>query len=186
MDPESSDARLAREIAPGERLLWSGRPRQGLLFRPADLFLVPFSLLWCGFAVFWEIAAFSAKAPPFFRFFGIPFVLAGLYFVFGRFLADALQRGRTRYAVTSSRLLVVSGLMTRTVESVPLRNLPQLALTTRADGSGDIRFGPPSPFGMPNIPGWPGMKAFSPLAFEGIPGARQVHDLIQRAQGETP
>ena len=113
-------------------------------------------------------------------------MLAGLYFVFGRFLADALQRGRTRYAVTSSRLLVVSGLMTRTVESVPLRNLPQLALTTRADGSGDIRFGPPSPFGMPNIPGWPGMKAFSPLAFEGIPGARQVHDLIQRAQGETP
>ena len=41
------------ELGSGEKLLWSGQPRAGLRLRPADALMIPFSLMWAGFAVFW-------------------------------------------------------------------------------------------------------------------------------------
>lgn len=46
---------VTTELASGEKLVWAGRPRQGIRLGPADILLVPFSLLWCGFAT-WEEA----------------------------------------------------------------------------------------------------------------------------------
>ena len=42
------------ELARNEKLLWSGQPRGGIKFRAADALMIPFSLMWGGFAVFWE------------------------------------------------------------------------------------------------------------------------------------
>ena len=41
---------LKGEFGPGERLVWWDRPRQGIILRKADLYLIPFSLLWGGVA----------------------------------------------------------------------------------------------------------------------------------------
>ena len=38
----------------GERMVWWGQPAQGLLFTSKDWFMVPFSLMFLGFSVFWE------------------------------------------------------------------------------------------------------------------------------------
>ena len=161
MEPDflKTQSEIERELNSGEKLLWSGRPRQGFRLRPSDAFVIPFSLLWCGFAIFWEASVFKGNAPFFFRLWGVPFVLIGLYIVFGRFFADARTRARTYYGVTSERIIIVSGMFSRQIKSLSLRTLTDVSLTERGDGSGTITFGPqfPYPFGRQgNIGGWPG------------------------------
>jgi hypothetical protein len=84
---------LRTELGRGERLLWSGMPRQGLRLRASDMYMVPFSLLWGGFAFFWEFGVIS-KGDNLAILGGIPLVLAGIYFIVGRFFVDSYQRLR--------------------------------------------------------------------------------------------
>src|SRR5215813_8507784 len=90
---------LRQNLDSNERLIWAGKPKHGILFRTSDIFLVPFSLLWGGGAIFWETTALATNAPFFFKLWGIPFVLVGLYLIFGRFLIDAKRRANTIYGI---------------------------------------------------------------------------------------
>lgn len=64
--PDDRRALVQPELRPGEHLLWSGGPDESVTFGRNDLFLVPFSLLWCGFAIFWEVSVLREGAPVFF------------------------------------------------------------------------------------------------------------------------
>jgi Bacterial PH domain len=174
--------RLPFQLGPREEVLWAGQPRGGLMLRAADGFLIPFSLLWGGFAIFWEASVIASGAPWFFAIWGVPFVLVGLYIMVGRFWVDARQRAQTSYAVTSERVIILSGLFVRQMKSLSLDTLSDVTLTERRDGSGTITFGPCPPFyGWYGGGGWPTAHRAVP-AFELADEARQVYEIIREAQ----
>jgi hypothetical protein len=177
-------AELAGLLARGERVLWTGEPPKGLMLRPSDAFLIPFSLLWGGFAIFWETMAINSGAPFFFRLWGAPFVLVGLYLIFGRFLADARIRARTSYAVTSQRVLIASGLFQRDLKSLELRTLPQINFSMGRDNQGTLAFGSSQQplMAFSGFQPWQGGGRAMPPQFESIPDAAKVMALIREAQ----
>jgi hypothetical protein len=104
----TAEDELRQELDPGERLLWAGQPRQGLRLQTSDFVMIPASLMWGGFAIAWEVMAFAIGAPIFFKLWGIPFVLVGLYNMVGRFFFDARSRARTFYGLTDRSLLLIT------------------------------------------------------------------------------
>ena len=155
------------------------------MLRPSDAYMIPFSLLWGGFAIFWETDVLHTSGPntAFMSVWGIPFVLAGLYLIVGRFFVDGGLRARTLYGLTNRRAIIISGLFSRTIHSLPLRTLTDISLQVRSDRSGTILLGRPLPYsswssGMR----WPGGNQYSTPAFEMIPNAKAVHDQLLEAQ----
>ena len=179
-------ARLQPYLQAGEAALWTARPDPNRLFSGKDLFLIPFSLLWGGFAIFWEssvlfLGSGPNKAPIFFVLWGVPFVLAGQYLIWGRFLVKRWSRHRTLYAVTNQRVLILHG---RSLHSIFLSALPSIVQSSRADGSGSLEFG--NGGGRYAVWANTGMDAFSlgntVLAFYDIPDVTRVYGLINQAR----
>jgi hypothetical protein len=183
MSFQPSPSEINPLLAKRERVLWNGRPKQGLLFRKSDAFMIPFSLMWGGFAIFWETTVIKSGAPFFFMLWGIPFVLVGLYMIVGRFFADAWQRTKTFYTVTNERILIVGGLFNRTVTSLELRTLPEMSLSLQDDDKGTLSFGEDQTgFGSTFGGRWSQSNQKRPPQFEGIPDAAGVMARIREAQ----
>jgi hypothetical protein len=178
-------------LLPGERMVWEGGPPTGFLLTGRDVFLIPFSLFWCGFITFWMWGATTAtRAGPantemwFFPLFGIPFVLIGVYFLIGRFFVDAWVRGQTRYGVTNRRVLVLRRAPFTKFAAFAIDRLPELTLEERNNGRGTIRF-------QQRLPMWGGYNnnwsSWTPGLDTGqfllIAGARGVFDQIQKLVG---
>ncbi|HYE47042.1 MAG TPA: hypothetical protein VEA44_14870 [Caulobacter sp.] len=94
-------------LRPDERLVWTGQPQPGLVLTGQDIFLIPFSLLWGGFVLFWEATVLASGGPSVMALFGVPFVLIGLFMIFGRFLVDAVIRRGMVYGLTDRRAIVL-------------------------------------------------------------------------------
>src|SRR3954465_10623302 len=165
--------------ASGKPALWSGRPPQGLVLHASDALLIPFSLLWGGFAIFWEwgVTHAARPPPPVFPIFGGVFFVAGLYMMLGRFFFDAWKRGRTFYVLTEDRAIVAVGGSARVV---PLAGTAVELQAGRGD-AGVIWFGTPPGMFMAN-PSWPGFDVKRPASFELASDARAVFEQILSAQ----
>ena len=175
---------ITGRLLEGETLVWSGRPGQGLRVTSRDALLIPFSLMWGGFAIFWEVSVAQISAPVFFELFGAAFVLVGLYFIAGRFVVDAWLRGKTRYAVTNRRILIARSEPFSSFISLNLNRLPDVELQEDATGRGTLRFGPATP--LWGYRGWGGFALWTPALdptpqFIAIDNAQSVFNQIQRS-----
>jgi hypothetical protein len=174
---------LSDRLLSGERILWSGRPAQGLRLTGNDAMLIPFSLMFAGFAVFWESSVMTAPNVPVFAvFWGAPIVLFGLYLIVGRFLLDAWIRRGMLYAVTNKRILIYRSGPFSKFTALSLERLPDASITERGDGRGTIRFGPAAQFfgGRRGVSSW--TPSLDPVPqFIGIENCRNVFDQIQQA-----
>lgn len=180
---------VQRELDSGEKLIWAGIPKQGTVFRASDVFMIPFSLLWGGFAILWEVMALSipkedAGAIAYvFPLFGIPFVIVGLYMIFGRFIFDAKKREKTFYGLTDQRAVIVSGIFSKGVKSLNLSTLSDVSLSEKNDLSGTITFGQENQianFFAGNS--FPGMGSTNVPKFELIENAKEVYNKLRAQQ----
>ncbi|BCY08413.1 hypothetical protein [Actinoplanes sp. L3-i22] len=177
-------------LLPDERVLWEGRPRRTRVIRRSDTLLIPFSLVWCGFVIFWESQVLADGAPLFAVLWGVPFILIGIYFVAGRFLVRGVAIKRTRYTITNRRLLVHGGWTGTRVTTEYLRILPPPVITERPDGSGDLAFGAFPALTEPFVGArrmvwrtWAAEPSFTPILWD-ISDVRRVRDFVAHAQSQ--
>lgn len=172
-------------LMPGENLIWWGQPRQGFMLSCRDVFLIPFSLLWGGFALFWEATVVRSGGPFFFRIWGVPFVLMGLYMIAGRFVTDVWVRRNMLYALTDQRVLIVRRRPSFKFTALNIDQLPSAELEEAGDGRGTIRFGASSLFGAFAVSSRGGFGIWSPALdptpqLLGIEDVRNVFNQIQK------
>lgn len=186
MDKFQLSQPLQPYLLTGELVLWSGRPNQGLALSGKDALLIPFSLMWGGFAIFWNAMVWFASSDTqsggnpgwFFKLWGIPFLIIGIYIIIGRFFHDAHIRKKLTYAVTSQRILALRG---SKIISLDIHRLPRLELSENRDGTGTISFE------ASNMMAMGGMNGFSwwvpalggGAQFLRIENPRKVYELIR-------
>jgi hypothetical protein len=129
---------LAGRLQPGEQLLWCGRPDPAVLFGPGDLTMIPFSILWLTFAIFWESGVIRSGAGPFFTIWGIPFLAIGSYAVVGRFIYKRFNKKRTVYGITGRRAIIIAG---KVFSEMPFGYVPVTVRYSRVGNHASVTFG---------------------------------------------
>ena len=129
----AAEDELRPHLDSGEKLLWAGRPAQGIVLtlRWQDAYFIPFVAVWLYVAVF---------SPPHLLFIGVVISL-----ISGRLFADLWYRSRLIYAVTDRRSIILSGMPSRSVQSIYFSSLITLKLEERRNRSGTIYFGEDHP-----------------------------------------
>lgn len=176
-----------RYLNSNEKVIWSGKPKSGLIFRKSNLYQFVFGLCWLGFTVFWlQLAQEESEEMAMV---GIPMAIVGVYLAFGKFFTDALIRSNTHYAITQERIIVKYGIFNKTLNAYHIRSMTDLKHTEKADGSGSITFGTSEEFTpLHESPG--GGVQFNFFSHKKQPGldliqdVRKVYGFITQAQKE--
>jgi hypothetical protein len=173
---------LPFELDPDERLIWSGAPLTGIVFRAADIIQVPISILILLIFASQSRNA-SIRGPIDGIIWGVLFI-AVMYFAVGRFLFDARARGRSAYALTSERMLIRQSAFSDFVKSFPLNTITDTGLREHRNGFGDIWIG------RRYLTGWQDPRLSPtrghPIGFAMISDARHVYDLLEEARKTRP
>jgi len=183
--PKVSQQDVLQELIKGEELLWHGRPGGGIRFRRLDIFLGPFGLM-CGSGVI-LIMVDMVSSGVWVQ--GVPFLILGLYLMFGRFLFDLYRRKNTIYALTNSRLLIIQNVRTKKVKSINLSFVRKVGIREKKNGSGTIMIDPKTfPFifmDTKNISPWAFWNG-GPLvpSLEYISDVKKVYNLLLSAIDE--
>jgi len=177
------------DLQKDEKIVWSGQPTPSI-FSAGDIFVIPFSLMWGGFAYFWEfsvITMYLQKHNPGLLFmvaWGIPFVVIGSYMIFGRFIVQSWQQKNTFYAVTNQRVLILSTFRGRSTQAIFLAAVPTVSKTVNNKGVGSIYFGdtffPVNSTLAPNAVMLRRGNTLVQSGFNNIKDVNKVYDLISK------
>jgi len=196
--PGPIELTIMRQLMPGERPLWSGRPQRGLRLRRADLILLPAGIVWATFACLWEATALGlgpdgvqqawgpGGAPGAAHVWGLLLLALSCHLLVGHHVLDAFRRARTYYGVSDRRVIIVCGLFVRRVRSIPLAGLRKMSVDEGHDHVGTIALGPAPPmhFAWAAML-WPELHGRFPDRFEMVADARRVYGLIRRTAAPT-
>lgn len=173
------ETKLNSELLPGERLLWSGQPRQGFMLRWRNLMMAPVGLVWGMMGVVFTAGALVERADRPMLLIGLPLSVAALLMVCAPTVADILLRRRTYYGLTDQRLLIVTDLRRRHVRGLNLRTLSEVQYSEGRRGRGTLTFGSAGPFFGALAYGW---GRHAPAAFDDIEQPRAVYEQLHAAQ----
>jgi hypothetical protein len=179
-------------LEPGERIVWSAQPRQGIRFRPSDWYVIPFSLVWFGFCIVWTAvagyalyAAFknadSMEIPFLFMFplVGLAFCAVGYQFAIGRFFKDAAVRARTLYALTNKRAFIAVGGPGGSLSALVITRDTTYETTAPDAGFATLTFTSGTAIVADGKPNWDAPASF---AFEDAPKLDDAKFIIRRIQ----
>ena len=193
-DQYLSQQALQSELLPGENLIWTGRPSSRVIFHKEDLYLIPFSLMWGGFAIFWELGVTGSLGqfknhPSFFALWGFPFVLIGQYLIWGRFVYAAWKKRKIAYGLTPKRVLMLDTAWKRSIQAAYIDQIPVIEKTVRSDGIGTLRFGYPPPqtgrgYNSRSVSSWDGLGTGGVPSFVDIEDAEGVYSTVANLRGK--
>jgi hypothetical protein len=169
-------------LLPGEKVLWSGQPKQGLLLTWFDWIAVPFGILWVGFAAMFGVIALANGGPADAIITAVFFVGFGSLLFFGRFVADAWIRRKTFYATTDRRALIIRQWPSRALISLDLKQTADFRLYENRGQRGTISFGARSLLELAQWNPWMPSLSKAPK-FLAIKDAGRVFNLIQEVRG---
>jgi len=186
------------ELLKDEEILWMGQPNPNINFTSMDWFLIPFSIMWGGFAIFWELSALGmlfvnssneTNIPIVFPLFGIPFVIMGLYFIFGRFIYKKWKKRRTYYAITNKRVLIITNTNNKKIMAEFIDNIPAINYSQKSNGIGNIRFGNfnfmTDMYENTGMDFFSGFSGKSSPAFFDIDNVKEVYTLVNEVRNKN-
>lgn len=167
-------------LDPGERVLWQGRPMQGISFAPVQPMQIVMGLFFMGFSTFWMIMASSIVGKMsgpvgIFPLFGLIFFGIGAYNAFGYAFWRAFVRSRSTYTLTTRRAFIARDLPVagKSLQSYPITAQSPLEFV---DGEPGTIF-----FASKHVSTQNGSLK-SRIGFERIPDARAVYSQLRAVQ----
>ena len=162
-----------------EYIVWQGKPEKSNLMTRADIFTIPFSVLWFAFAVFWVLTAYGSGAPIPFVMFGMIFVFVGCYITFGRFIHMAILRKNTAYVITNKRIIRKRG---KAIDILDGKTMPPIFIEIHKNGNGTIRFGQEPVYYGRTRSSYNAFGQNSVFTIENISNVVEVQEAIERME----
>jgi hypothetical protein len=167
---ESPNEVIEAKLAPGELLLWAGRPRQGFKLRWFQIVVTLLVFLWM--QAFFMAGGRQANVGIYVLWFLLGVKAVSILAHVGRSMHDSWVRRRTAYGVTTNRVLILTGGLVSQMSTLALNEVAQMVMTERGETGGTILVGPDLP---------PPDNQKAALRFDGTPAGMLKFDLAEDA-----
>jgi hypothetical protein len=146
----SNDAEsiINKELFSGELLLWAGMPKQGIVLRGdnVNVILITLAIATTSIALGVDLTGetiYEFNFNVLFILFSMPFIFFGSLFPFFAIKIikdDSKKRSKTFYGFTNQRVIVITGLFNKTVNSISFQSLSTISFSESFGGYGTVTF----------------------------------------------